>query len=174
VIIAYERSSAYGELLGSVRGAIFFGVPHRGADVAYWGNVVANICKLTPFGSNTKFIAPLRRKSGMFAEISQRFVERCKPLQICTFHETKTVKRQLVRAPYEPGRAYTLLTLPDRLWTKTRPVWASQARLSWGSRAPTIGISADLRTLVVRNMSRLRTHCKNWWSLQRKVTLLVR
>ena len=46
MIIAHERSSEYGELLGSIKAAMFLGTPHRGSDVAYWATYAANVLKV--------------------------------------------------------------------------------------------------------------------------------
>jgi hypothetical protein len=99
LILAHERSRHYADLLNSVRGLIFFGVPHRGADVAYWGSFAANLLKITQlgFGTNTSFVEALRRNSATFADISEQFIERGANLPIRTFYETERLLNQLVR-----------------------------------------------------------------------------
>ncbi|KAI9855703.1 MAG: hypothetical protein M1813_009665 [Trichoglossum hirsutum] len=89
LVLAHERSSHYGDLLDSVHGCVFFGVPHRGADTAYWLNFAASILKVAQLGTgtNTNYLAPLQRNSAAFADISQQFIERGGPLQIRTFLE---------------------------------------------------------------------------------------
>jgi hypothetical protein len=96
LILAHERSSVYEDLLNSVRGSVFFGVPHRGADAAYWAWFAANLLKITQlgFGTNTNFVAALKTT---FAEISEQFIERAVQLEIRTFFETKKLGNQLVR-----------------------------------------------------------------------------
>jgi hypothetical protein len=97
MIIAHQRSSLYGELLNYVRGSVFFGVPHRGSDAAYWGSFAANLLRVPTFGrTNTSFITALQRNSGTFADISQQFIERGSSLQIKTFYETAMIFNQLV------------------------------------------------------------------------------
>lgn len=98
LILAHERSSVYGDLLNSVRGSVFFGVPHRGADAAYWADFAANLLKITQwgFGTNTSFVAALKRNSRTLADISQQFVERATRLEIRTFFETEKLYNQLV------------------------------------------------------------------------------
>jgi hypothetical protein len=85
-------------LLDSVRGLVFFGVPHRGSDIAYWGNFAANLLKITQlgFGTNTSFVEALKRNSATFADISQQFIERGANLPIRTFYETERLWNQLV------------------------------------------------------------------------------
>jgi len=88
----------YGDLLRSVRGCVFFGVPHRGADTAYWANFGTNVIKAALFVRvHANFIAALRQNSKAFADISQQFVERGASLRIRTFYETEMLDNQLVR-----------------------------------------------------------------------------
>ena len=98
MIIAHERSSEYGELLGSIKAAMFLGTPHRGSDAAYWGTYVANVLKVLQLGrgTNTSFISALKRNSPEFANISQQWIERAAPLKIRTFYETERLLGELV------------------------------------------------------------------------------
>ena len=98
MIIAHEKSSYYGYLLSCVKAAVFFGVPHRGADLAYWAAFLSNILKtvLLGFATRTTFVEALKRNSSTFADISQQFVERSAKLEIVTFFETKKLRGQLV------------------------------------------------------------------------------
>jgi hypothetical protein len=102
MILTHERSNYYSNLLKSVRGSVFFGVPHRGSDLAYWKNFAATILKVAQlgFGTNKNFVKPLRRNSAVFSEISQQFIERGADLQIRTFYETYKIGSFLVRKPY--------------------------------------------------------------------------
>ena len=99
LILAHEQLEEYGDLLNSVRGSVFFGVPHRGADAAYWANFAANLLEIAQlgFGTNTKFVAALRRNSETLANISQQFIWRAARLDIRTFFETEKLCNQLVR-----------------------------------------------------------------------------
>ena len=38
MITANDREDAWGHLLKHMKAVVFFGVPHRGADVAYWAD----------------------------------------------------------------------------------------------------------------------------------------
>jgi len=77
---------------------VFFGVPHRGSDIAYWGNFGANLLKITQLGfnTNTSFVEALKKNSTTFADISQQFSECGANLPIRTFYETKKLWNQLV------------------------------------------------------------------------------
>jgi hypothetical protein len=59
MIIAHERSGEYGELLGSIKAAMFLGTPHRGSDAAYWATYAANVLKVLQLGrrNNTAFVS---------------------------------------------------------------------------------------------------------------------
>ena len=93
LIIANERSSQYGSLLNSVTAMVLFGVPHRGADTAYWANVL-NASRL---GANPNFVKPVQKNSRAFADISQQFIERAAHLKkIYTFYELELLYNTLV------------------------------------------------------------------------------
>ncbi|KAI9766209.1 MAG: hypothetical protein M1839_005011 [Geoglossum umbratile] len=98
LILAHERSRHYLDLLNSVRGLVFFGVPHRGSDIAYWGTFAANLLKVTQlgFGTNNSFVEALRRNSATFADISRQFIERGANLPIRTFFETEKLLNELI------------------------------------------------------------------------------
>jgi hypothetical protein len=99
IIRAHERSQVYGNLLRDVRGIIFMGVPHRGADLAYWATFTANILQFGQLGlgTNPRFVEVLKRSSPTFANISGQTVERAARLSIRTFYETEKMGNQLVR-----------------------------------------------------------------------------
>ncbi|KAL9609828.1 MAG: hypothetical protein Q9167_005433 [Letrouitia subvulpina] len=95
---AYERSSLYRVLLQRVYGVVFMGVPHRGADLAFWGSFAANVLQLGQLGlgTNPKFMEALTRHSPTFADISEQFVERAVSLSIYTFFETERLGNQVI------------------------------------------------------------------------------
>lgn len=98
MILAWERSSLHGVLLQSIRGIVFLGVPHRGADTAYWASLPANIIKYGSLGfrGSTEFLNSLEKNSESWRTISKQFVERGESLQIRTFFETKKIGNILV------------------------------------------------------------------------------
>jgi hypothetical protein len=73
-------------------------VPHRGSDIAYWGNFAGNLLKITQlgFGTNTSFMEALKRNSTTFDNISKQFSECGANLPIRTFYETEKIWNQLV------------------------------------------------------------------------------
>ena len=88
----------YGTLLKSIHGIVFLGVPHRGADIAYWASLPANIIKYGSLGfrGNTDFLNSLERNSESWRTISKQFIERGESLQIRTFFETRKIGNFLV------------------------------------------------------------------------------
>jgi hypothetical protein len=78
MIIAHEKSKSYGSLLSRVHAAVFFGVPHRGSDSAYWAYFAARLLEFGQlgFGTNSTYVSALRRNSKTFADISQQFIDR--------------------------------------------------------------------------------------------------
>jgi hypothetical protein len=105
MILANERSKYYGDLLQHVRGAVFFGVPHRGSDIAYWAGFAANVLQFGQLGlgTNPAYVKALQRNSPTFAKISTQFVDRAERLSIRTFYETERMGNQVVSASRLPG-----------------------------------------------------------------------
>ena len=89
MILANTRAR-YSELLENIKGSLFFAVPHRGSDVAFWGAFAASILRKAQLGlgTNTAFLDDLKRNSPEFAAVSQDFVERGALLHIRSFYET--------------------------------------------------------------------------------------
>jgi hypothetical protein len=98
LVLAHERSELYGDLLGCVKAAVFFGVPHRGTDLAYWAAFASRIIRTMQlgFGTNPSFVTDLEKNSRTFADISRQFIERGDKLKIGTFYETEKLYGQLV------------------------------------------------------------------------------
>ncbi|KAI9795942.1 MAG: hypothetical protein M1833_006590 [Piccolia ochrophora] len=98
LIIARERSGQYRNLLKSVQGCVFFGVPHRGSDIAFWVNYPAKLLDhgLLGLGGNTAYIDALKTNSSTWRAISKQFVERAEPLEIRTFYETERLGNVLI------------------------------------------------------------------------------
>lgn len=64
------------------------GTPHRGADVAYWSNMLGKIANgILPGSLRTNLLEDLEPKSKTLGEICSQFVERGKRLQIFSFYE---------------------------------------------------------------------------------------
>lgn len=99
LILANDRSDYWKDLRDSAVGAIFFAVPHRGADTAYWAELATNVLSFTTLGSvgNTSFVRSLTRNSPEFSKISDAFIQPAERFTIIrTFYETEKIGNQLV------------------------------------------------------------------------------
>lgn len=98
MIFAHDRSIRFGKLLNHIRAIAFFGVPHSGADIAYWASFAVRFLKCGAFGftGNTSYVSALQTNSQTFKDISRQFVERAAPLNIQTFYETERMGNQVV------------------------------------------------------------------------------
>jgi hypothetical protein len=114
LILAHDRSDYYGDLLNCVKAVVFFGVPHRGADLAYWATFASKILQITQpgFATNSNFVKALQKNSPAFGQISEGFIERGDKLKIRTFYETELLYNQLVR-PFRTN--LTELSLNDKV-----------------------------------------------------------
>ncbi len=94
-----DRFNPYGDLLENVRGLMFFGVPHRGSDIAFWAGLPATLLDkgLVGFGGNTRFLDALKKNSIEWQEITEQFVQRADRLQLIrSYYETKRLVNVLV------------------------------------------------------------------------------
>jgi hypothetical protein len=93
LILAHERSSDthYRNILDNTKAIAFLGVPHRGADAAWWATFAANSLKGATLGmtTHTALAKDLQKASPTLAAISKQFVDRGKSLKIYTFYETR-------------------------------------------------------------------------------------
>lgn len=110
MILAHERSSHYSHLLASMKAVVFFGVPHRGADLAFWLQFPARLLEYGQLGfrGNTTYVSALKRNSPTFASISDSFIERGSHLIIRTFYETEKMGNQLVSLSQKRGQGFGL------------------------------------------------------------------
>lgn len=98
MIQAWTRNEYYDDILENVKGCLFLGVPHRGADLAYWARLPAQILPYISLGfrGNSKFLESLSSKSADWMRISRDFVHRAISLQIRTFYETDRLGNVIV------------------------------------------------------------------------------
>ncbi|MCJ1399212.1 hypothetical protein MMC11_002414 [Xylographa trunciseda] len=94
LILAHEDVSTHSNILQSVRGLCFMGVPHRGSDAAWWADYVTNIFTITTFGTSTnpQLLVDLTKESTTLMKISTQFIHRSKDLLIYTFYELDKIK----------------------------------------------------------------------------------
>lgn len=98
MIQAWTNIQRYNELLDSVKGCLFLGVPHGGADSAYWAKFPARMIPYVTFGlrGNPSFLKSLESKSEDCVRISRDFVHRAVSLKIRTFYETEKLGNMIV------------------------------------------------------------------------------
>jgi hypothetical protein len=97
MVLAWENSERYGDLLNSVFACVFFGVPHRGSDIADWASLPANVLSSLNAG-NPIFLSALKRDSAELGDISDQWVQRAAGLKrIMTFYEKERLHGVLVR-----------------------------------------------------------------------------
>lgn len=125
MILAHERSQYYAELLSAIKGAVFFGTPHRGSDLAYWATFAATLANVVQLGrnTNTTYVKGLKENSKEFAHIAQQWIERGSKLQIRTFYETERYNGMLVCLKNFSNRSKSRLTSSRRWWTKLLHCW---------------------------------------------------
>ncbi|KEQ62534.1 uncharacterized protein M437DRAFT_49405, partial [Aureobasidium melanogenum CBS 110374] len=112
MIQAWSHSQRYNELLDSVKGCLFLGVPHGGADSAYWANLPAQMIPYVTLGlrGNPRFLRSLESKSADCVRISRDFVHRAVSLRIRTFYETEKLGTIIV-----VDRSSATLNLPNEV-----------------------------------------------------------
>jgi hypothetical protein len=98
LVLAHERSELYGNFFDCLKAAVFFGVPNRGADIAYWAAFAPRIIQAMQLylGTGSNFVTDLMKNSPTFADISKQFIEREDMLNIRTFYETEKLYGRLV------------------------------------------------------------------------------
>jgi hypothetical protein len=88
MVVAHERGDRYGDILKAIKGILFMGTPHRGADIAYWGEILGKLANIPLIGSmKINLLDDLQPKSKTLGEICSQFVERGKQIQIFTYFE---------------------------------------------------------------------------------------
>lgn len=99
LILAHERSSDthYRNILDNTKAIAFLGVPHRGADAAWWFGFAASSLQGATLGmTHTALVKDLQKASPTLATISKQFVDRGKSLKIYTFYETRKLSGVVV------------------------------------------------------------------------------
>ncbi|PQE09827.1 hypothetical protein CJF30_00010308 [Rutstroemia sp. NJR-2017a BBW] len=99
LILTNERSDHWQNIRDSAAGIVFFAVPHRGADIAYWATLTANALTFATLGAmgNARFVKALKRNSPEFSRISQAFIQPATRFKIIrTFYETSKIGNQII------------------------------------------------------------------------------
>ncbi|GAP82519.1 putative protein SERAC1 [Rosellinia necatrix] len=78
----------YGQdIAGCTKGIVFFGTPHRGADIAKWGAMIRNIARVVTCWPRPSFLDVLRRNSEDLYKISEDFLPLSSNYAIISFYE---------------------------------------------------------------------------------------
>ncbi|KAI1392648.1 uncharacterized protein F4822DRAFT_425851 [Hypoxylon trugodes] len=99
LILTNERSDHWEDLRDSAAGAILFGVPHRGSDIAWWADFVTSIFNYGTLGSvgNREVVKALKRNSPALSQISDSFIQLANNLKLIrTFYETMRIGNQII------------------------------------------------------------------------------
>lgn len=161
IILAYQRSDYYLNIVNSAKGIIFFGVPHRGADLAHWAKFATNILSYASLGAvgNSRFVKALERNSPEFAAISRAFIQPASRFQhIRSFYESVKIGNQIVSNP-KRGFYISYNTNVYRLLTKTLRLSSSTMNCQYRFKVLTTEISASSPAPKVRNTSLFKMHC---------------
>ncbi|KAI1392844.1 uncharacterized protein F4822DRAFT_142898 [Hypoxylon trugodes] len=97
--LAKERSDHWEDIASSTVGIMFFGVPHRGADAAYWADFAASVISFASLGlqGNRNFVKDLKKNSREFSNISKAFIQPASKIKtIHSFYETVKIGNNVV------------------------------------------------------------------------------
>ncbi|KFY84990.1 hypothetical protein V500_08810 [Pseudogymnoascus sp. VKM F-4518 (FW-2643)] len=147
---AHERERFAG-LRDAVRGITFFGTPHRGADLARWGAMFADILRTASLGTSTnaRLVRDLQARSEVLRGISRRFVERGKDLQIFSFWETDQFK-----------------------WLNGKVVAEDSATLDWPNETA-IPVDGDHRSICQFSSIEEKRYRNVWANLQKLTSEII-
>lgn len=136
LILANERSEYWKDIQESTIGVVFFGVPHRGADMAFWAECAANILAFASLGfvGSPSFAQVLKRNSPELSKVSSAFIQPASKIKtIRSFYETEKlgndiVSQALVGKRYVGPSTSRALTRNIRSLTRTRLVFIQPTR----------------------------------------------
>jgi hypothetical protein len=94
MVLAHEKSNH--QLLSSVKGLIFFAVPHRGAVIASIAKWPIKFLRMFRLSVNRRHVALLEKESDSIMDIFSQFGNRGRDLHIISFTETKKYRGHLV------------------------------------------------------------------------------
>ncbi|KAK3900045.1 Alpha/Beta hydrolase protein [Staphylotrichum tortipilum] len=92
--LARNEPKLFGHIADCTKGIVFFGTPHRGTDVANWGEVIAGI-KAASFGTRPKtpFLKMLRYNSKDLLDLSDEFRTIAENYALMSFVEANTFRK---------------------------------------------------------------------------------
>ena len=92
LIMAHNHTSRFGSLESAIKGVIFLGTPHRGAEIATWSKILGQIANIgLPTSIRTDLLHDLRPKSEMLMAVASDFIDRGANLTIFSIYERKCI-----------------------------------------------------------------------------------
>ncbi|KAK4888605.1 hypothetical protein LTR27_012500 [Elasticomyces elasticus] len=122
LIVAHNRSpSYYKDILDSVQGIVFMGVPHAGAGIARLGALFSKLLQMATAGrtTNSDLVSFLKKGSKPLSDISGQAIHRLSALQVYSFYELETYYGEVI-----VNKDSALLSLPNE---KTFPMNANHS-----------------------------------------------
>ena len=110
LILAYERSSEFNDILTNTKAIAFLVVPHRGSGTAWWGTFATNVLKGASIVLSTEsaLVADLIKDSGALTDMQKQSIEEIQHLKMYTFYETLKLQGVLVRTRFDVGKATSI------------------------------------------------------------------
>jgi pimeloyl-ACP methyl ester carboxylesterase len=143
IIEAYNNGE-YASLHKAIKGVVFLGTPHRGADLAG----LLDLVLLASFSSR-RFVKQLNPNSDAIAAINNAFTYRVEPLKLISFYETENTRLQWVTLYKRLGDCVVAsdrdddcsrilrhfgLSERDQAWIKWTSHWHCKVQLEIGSQ----------------------------------------
>ena len=113
--------SLYKDLLNSIKGVAFLGVPHRGSGIARLGLFLAQAVSMSTAGTTTnkELVKILKQDSKWLANLSKEANHRLANLHIYSFYETERTTGQVVSSTIDPRFQCASIDI-DRSLPRTR------------------------------------------------------
>ncbi|EPE26177.1 alpha/beta-Hydrolase [Glarea lozoyensis ATCC 20868] len=92
ILIRANEEPEYSSILDHVYGVVFFGTPHRGATLAAWKSMSANIVRAASFNTSTNVISKdLKLRSDFLVNVAESWIHRGAKLEIVSCYEMQVV-----------------------------------------------------------------------------------
>ncbi|KAH7069381.1 Alpha/Beta hydrolase protein [Paraphoma chrysanthemicola] len=107
-----NNEKAFDDIAQSTRGILFFGTPHRGADLAFWGDIIAKIAKTVFLNPKRELIKDLKTNSQPLVQVSEDFRPIADKYKIVSFFEEDGI---LGTSNLVVPRSSALLEIPNEI-----------------------------------------------------------
>ena len=115
LVHAHQRyPKYYKDILDSIKGIAFIGVPHRGAGIALLGEFFAKLLQASTLGrtTNTELVKLLKKDSKPLADLTKEANHRLEGLVVFSFYETSRLYGHVVNNQLSNSRL-NLSGLPE-------------------------------------------------------------